>query len=182
MTVWYITLPPHSPIRLSVNFNLSRYCNAVFSSAANRDAWLFKPSRYPVELNTDVGYLIKTGYGTRHRIPEQLSAFSRSGGVLGDEGRSYMVVGDWTAVNDTDAQLVGAEVHDVIKLVMETKVDRKHRHHRRFTKYRSLQASVAAGDEVTANSLGKAYGWELDALKVRRHLDLPLVDIWYGIQ
>ncbi|PNY23351.1 Uncharacterized protein TCAP_06688 [Tolypocladium capitatum] len=165
LSVWYIALPPDSAVRLAVGFNSARLFNHVRGAVTNRDGWLWKPARHRLELRSDVGFLIKTGYGTRHRVPQQLEALARSGGVLGDEGRGFLVVGDWTTVNETDGMLLGVEVHDAIKMVMETKIDKEHAEHQRFGKYRSLQGTVAAGDEERARHLGQTYGWELDALK-----------------
>ncbi|KND94808.1 hypothetical protein TOPH_00240 [Tolypocladium ophioglossoides CBS 100239] len=165
LSVWYIALPPDSHIRLALGFNSARLFNYLRGAASNRDGWLWKPAQHRLELRSDVGYLIKTGYGTRYRVPEQLAAFAESGDVLGDEGRGFLVVGDWTTANETDAKLLGVEVHDAIKMVMETKMDKKYEEHQRFTKYRSLQGTVSAGDEERARHLGQSYGWELDALK-----------------
>ena len=69
-------------------------------------------------------------------------------------------------MNQTDANLIGATVHDAIKRVMETKIRGKIDDYPRLVKYRSLQARLQAGDEEEALKIGQSYGWELDALKV----------------
>ena len=162
----YSILPHDSAIRLALVFNVSRFFNFLRGATSNKDAWLWKPPKYTVDLKNDVGYLIKTGYGTRHRVAEQLAAFQATGGYLGKEGESFLVVGDWTTVNQTDANLIGATVHDAIKRVMETKIRGKIDDYPRLVKYRSLQARLQAGDEEEALKIGQSYGWELDALKV----------------
>lgn len=170
LAVWNVLLAPDSAIRLALHFNFSRLYKAVRNATVNRDGWLQRRAQYVVDLREDVGYLIKTGYGTRHRVPAQLAAFVEAGALLGEEGRSYLVVGDWTAVNETDAALLGADIHDAIKMVMDTKVDERHIDHHRFAKYRSLQEAVDAGDEDLANHIGQGFGWELDALKVANYV------------
>jgi hypothetical protein len=165
LSIWFLILPPESPIRLAIYFNLSRFR----SSYTSQDAYLNSPSTlHPVDLSTDVGYLIKTGYGTRHRVPEQLEAYRQAGDLLGQEGRSYIVVGDWTAVNATDeAATLGATVHDALDMVLQAKLGSEYESLPRFVKYRELQRAVSEQDEEKASALGKSFGWELDALKVR---------------
>lgn len=168
LNISYLVLPPDSAIRLAIGFNTSRVFNFLSGSAINRDAWLRRSGKYSVALRSDVGYLIKTGYGTRHRVPAQLEAFAQTGGILGDEGRSFMVVGDWTTANETDAKLLGVQVHDAIHMMMvENKVEKPMQQHARFLKYRTLQGTVDSGDEAEARKIGQKFGWELDALKVR---------------
>ncbi|KAK2606151.1 hypothetical protein QQS21_003434 [Conoideocrella luteorostrata] len=159
LTIWYITLPPDSSVVLAVNFNAYRLSDAL--RLTSRDAWLHGPGKYPVHLPSEVGYLIKTGYGTRSRVREQIAAFAVKGGVLGDEGRDFLVVGDWTGARSSP----GVEIHDAVRLVMESNVGRDFGEHHRFGKYRSLQGAVLAGDDEKAEELGRKFGWELDALK-----------------
>ncbi|KAF4453857.1 glycosyltransferase family 31 [Fusarium austroafricanum] len=181
----YSILPHDSAIRLAFVFNFSRFFNFLRGAATDRDAWLRKSPRYSVDLKNDVGYLIKTGYGTRHRVPEQLAAFEATGGYLGKEGESFLVVGDWTMVNQTDAKLIGVTVHDAIKRVMETKVRGKIDDYPRLVKYRSLQARLQAGDEEEALKIGQSYGWELDALKFIMGMEMIYKELprkkWYII-
>lgn len=162
LTVLFVALPPDSPVVLAVVFNGGRLRSAL-SFLGDRDAWLRARARHPVHLASEVGCLIKTGYGTRHRVREQLSAFAVRGGVLGDEGRDYLVVGDWEANGTADS---GARAVDAVGLVMRDARLAEMADHERFGKYRSLRAAVEAGDEVRAAELGARFGWELDALKV----------------
>lgn len=164
LTVLFVALPPDSPAVLAVVFNSARLGSAL--RPGDRDAWLRERVRYPVHLASEVGCLIKTGYGTRHRVREQLGAFAVKGGVLGDEGRDYLVVGDWEAANGTAGGGLGAAVVDAVGLVMRDERVAEFADHVRFGKYRSLSGAVEAGDEVRAGELGAKFGWELDALKV----------------
>lgn len=167
LLLWSIVIPLDSPIRLAVYFNVARARAAI---QPDRDAYLGQPARYPLNVTGDVGYLVKTGFGTRDRVPRQLAAFARTGGLLGEEGRDFVVVGDWTTVNDTDAALVGVQVYDAIRLVIDHKLGAAHEGAPRVAKYRKLQEAIARGDDATALDIGRRFGWELDALKVRARL------------
>lgn len=173
LSIAYIVLPPDSSIRLALRFNAARASKAVREGIEDKDAWLRLPAPYELDLREDVGYLIKTGYGTRHRVPLQLAALAGSydGGLLGAEGKDYVVVGDWTTVDDKDAKKIGVPVHDVLKTVREYG-DGDWRAHHRFKKYQTLQSAITAGDEETALGIGRSVGWELDALKVSGRLDV----------
>lgn len=166
LTLFYTILPPDSAIRLALNFNSKRLVNSVRGAATDRDAWLRKPARFPVDLRNDVGYLIKTGYGTRHRVPEQLRALGKTGDFIGEEAQNFLVVADYTTVNETDAKRIGVPVHDAIKKIMDSKIEKRMEDYPRFVKYKSLQEQIDAGNEEKANYIGKTFGWELDALKV----------------
>ena len=169
--VSFIVLPPDSSVRLAVTFNTQRASNYLRSKAGDRDEWLTDPQLWPGAVD-DTAFLVKTGYGTRHRIPGQLAAFQRTGGMLGygqrkqGQEQSFIVVGDWTGVNETDNAALGVDVVDAVGMVMGMKSLKGMRSHPRFEKYRTLQAAVQAGDEEEALKTARRYGWELDALKV----------------
>ncbi|TFB06505.1 hypothetical protein CCMA1212_001845 [Trichoderma ghanense] len=171
LSTTYHLLPHDSHVRLSVNFNASRFWNALRASATDRDAWLRqRPAPYPLSLRDDVGYLIKTGYGTRHRLPALIEAFGRTGDILGDEHQNFIVVGDWTPTNRTaDGQ---PSMYNIVDMLMETKLDPSLQGHPRLSKYRSLQEAIDSGDEGEANKLGQEFGWELDALKFIMGMEL----------
>ncbi|KAL6868604.1 glycosyltransferase family 31 protein [Trichoderma novae-zelandiae] len=171
LSTTYLLLPHDSHIRLSISFNASRLWNAFRASATDRDAWLRqRPAPYPLSLRDDVGYLIKTGYGTRHRLPALIEAFSRTGDILGEGNQSFIVVGDWTPTNQTADGVPG--VYDVVNMLMETKLDASLQSHPRLSKYRSLQEAIDSADEDRANELGQEFGWELDALKFIMGMEL----------
>ncbi|KAH8180096.1 fringe-like domain-containing protein [Sarocladium implicatum] len=190
LSVWYILLPLDSPLRLAIYFNASRlrsYLTHRLSPSSARDAYLTttNPS-YPLDLSSDIAYLVKTGYGTRHRLPEQLDAFRQTGDLLGQEGRDFLVVGDWTAANATDqAAELGATVHDALSMVLQSKLGQDYEHSPRFVKYQDLQRAIELGDETKATELGKSFGWELDALKFVLGMDLLYDEMpskkWYII-
>lgn len=169
---WHLFLWPDSTVRLAVHFNTNRLYNTLRASLIDKDGWLRKPGRYPIDLKSDVGYLIKTGYGTRDRIPSQIKAFAAAGDFLGAENESFIVVGDWTTVNQTDARRLGVEVHDAIQIFMDTKIQTNLRNHHRLQKYGGLQRAIQSGDEDWALHIGQTFGWELDALKFIMGLEL----------
>ena len=76
LSVWYLILPPDSPLRLAIYFNVSRLRSFTIrhsspSYYSYRDAYLYaSPPPHPLDISSDIGYLIKTGYGTRNRVPE----------------------------------------------------------------------------------------------------------------
>jgi hypothetical protein len=170
---------------MAVHFNTHRAYNAVRAALINKDGWLNQPAMYPIDLEHEVGYLIKTGYGTRSRIPGQLEALSSTSGFIGKEGEGFLVVGDWTAIHQGDNEALGVDVYDTIKAFMETKITGKLRGHFRLQKYIGLQKAIESGDEDYAVHIGKAYGWELDALKFIAGLELLYEKIpnkkWYMI-
>lgn len=87
---------------------------------------------------------------------------------MGDEGKDFLVVGDWTTVDEKDAKAIGVPVHDVLKTVPEYgDEDEDWKRHPRFKKYLSLQNHIEKGDEKKALEFAQSIGWELDALKVR---------------
>ncbi|KAG6007271.1 hypothetical protein E4U21_006189 [Claviceps maximensis] len=198
LTTWYLIQPPDSAVVLALHFNAWRLSHALGLD----DVTLSEDGggrKYSVHIPSEVGCLIKTGYGTRHRVREQLRAFAVEGGVLGDEGRDFLVVGDWShkrrskqgeeedddeeesrvdkrrrKMERTKDQDLGVkEIHDVVGLVMESdEHGREWAEHDRFGKYRSLRGAVDAGDEAKAEDLGRRYGWELDALKFIKGMDM----------
>ncbi|KAG5978124.1 hypothetical protein E4U55_006366 [Claviceps digitariae] len=190
LTTWYLVQPPDSPVVLALHFNAWRVRRALGLDGVT--LWADDGGgggggggKYPVHIPSEVGCLIKTGYGTRHRVREQLRALAVEGGVLGDEGRDFLVVGDWshkgrerrgedeeTEEEEEQQDLGVKEIHDVVGLVMDSDVGRAWAEHNRFGKYRSLRGAVDAGDEAKAEHLGRKYGWELDALKFIKGMDM----------
>ncbi|KAG5924932.1 hypothetical protein E4U42_004503 [Claviceps africana] len=204
LMTWYFSRPPDSPVVLAVRFNVWRVRHALGLEGGTLPVEGGGGEKYPVHIPSEVGCLIKTGYGTRHRVREQLRAFAVQGGLLGDEGRDFLVVGDWShggrdrgrgKAEDGDGDGGGdkhkgrdlgvREIHDVVGLVMESDVGRALGEHERFGKYRSLRGAVDAGDEAAAEALGREYGWELDALKFIKGMDMAYRHMphkkWYMI-
>ena len=100
-----------------------------------------------------------------------LSAYAMTGDMLmtgnGSPRRKerFVVMGDWTSVDETDTETLGVEVVDAIATVMGRKELKKKANHPRLDKYRALQKAVEAGD---ARGPGLRVRFRILALR-RRH-------------
>ncbi|GKT40283.1 uncharacterized protein ColSpa_00464 [Colletotrichum spaethianum] len=155
----YLILPYDNPLVLAFRFNFSGLQLWFRGSGIEKDAWLYKPAKYPIEYRTDVGLLIKTGYGTRHRLAAQLEAFD----LTTENADAFVVVGDWTP--RADSKIGGVEVQDAIGGVMAMPEMRSHHDAPKFQEYLALKEAVQNGDDAKATEIGKSFGWDLDALK-----------------
>ncbi|OBR04823.1 Glycosyltransferase family 31 [Colletotrichum higginsianum IMI 349063] len=156
----YLVLPYDNPLVLAFRFNFSGLQLWLRGSGVEKDAWLYEPARFPIEYRNDVGLLIKTGYGTRHRLAAQLEALDLT---PDDADDAFVVVGDWTPREG--GKLAGVTVHDAIGGVMAMPEMRSHHDAPKFKEYLSLKDAVQAGDDAKATEIGKSFGWDLDALK-----------------
>jgi hypothetical protein len=125
--------------------------------------WLTRPAAYPVDWREHVGIIMKTGFGTRHRIPAWFEAVREVGDVV--------VIADFATkageqyVSARDGQQV--PVHDVIRPVIEQGVGSGgDQQELRVGKYQNMSGAIAWGDADGAQDMSKAFGWELDAMKV----------------
>ncbi|KAK1990960.1 family 31 glycosyltransferase [Colletotrichum falcatum] len=175
----YLLLPYDNPLVLALRFNFSGLQLWFRGSGVDKDAWLYEPASYPVDYDADVGLLIKTGYGTRHRLPAQLEVL----GLAAEDADSFVVVGDWTPPDG--GKMEGVDVHDAIGGVMALPEMKSHLDAPRFKEYLALKDAVRDGDEAKATEVGKTFGWELDALKFIWGLDYVYANLppkkWYVI-
>ncbi|GKT89528.1 glycosyltransferase family 31 [Colletotrichum tofieldiae] len=155
----YLVLPYDNPLVLAFRFNFSGLQLWFRGSGVEKDAWLYEPARYPIEYSTDVGLLIKTGYGTRRRLAAQLEAF----GLTTENADAFVVVGDWTPREG--GEIAGVQVHDAIDGVMAMPEMRSHHDAPKFKEYLALREAVQNGDDAKATEIGTSFGWDLDALK-----------------
>lgn len=126
--------------------------------------WLSKPAAYPVNWKEDVGFIMKSGFGTRDRIPPWLEAVRE----LGD----LVIIADYATkagehyVYAKDGRHMPA--HDVVGTLFDqgvfTDAELKHP---RAEKYRNMSGAIARGDAEAAMKMSQDFGWELDAMKVR---------------
>lgn len=160
-TVLFLVLPYDNPLVLAIRFNVASLENWMRGDGIAKDAWLYQPARWPIDYREDVGLLIKTGYGTRHRLAAQLEALD----LTPEDTDAFVVVGDWTpSGNGTYA---GVPVQNAVGGLMEMPEMRRHRDHPKFREYLSLRHAIEKGDDAVAMEVGKNFGWDLDALKVR---------------
>lgn len=161
-------LPYDNPLLLSLRFTTHRL-GAWLRPAGDHEAWVFRPPRHPVDIDADAALVIKTGYGTQHRLPAQLDALGLFGaGRSSSSNRgleeSTVVIGDFSAVHRQNGHRV--EVHDMVAATLATDALAGLQDTERVDKFRKLRQAIRIGDEDEARDIGQRFGWELDAMKV----------------
>lgn len=186
LAVCYYFLPYDSTLRLSVRFNSQRVVNTFAQPPKSLEAWTLAPlgnasspsnslpagGRHLPALYDDVGVILKTGYGTQHRVGAQIDALGLRPHSIDVD--NMVVIGDWAGevmYGDKGQQIT---VHDVIAPVLDSGILGSRANCARAEKYRALAAAVRAGDDAEAMRISKAVGWELDAMKVRKK------NLWCG--
>ena len=121
------------------------------------------PGTYPVEIS-EVGMIIKTGYGTRDRLQARLATLGEGWNVV-----NTIIAGDYASTKTRQGDLLKntdeMEVHDVLEgLLDDEAVDQDSR---RMILYRRLQKAIEGLDvEEEIPDDVRGMGWELDILKV----------------
>ncbi|KAK0636624.1 hypothetical protein B0T17DRAFT_483723 [Bombardia bombarda] len=171
-------LPYDHPIRLAVYFNLSSLSSFLFTTTDNR--WISRPPLYPFNWSEDIGVILKSGFGTQHRIAAWLDAVQTVGDVLivadfeTKQGGHYShpQTGQTLPVHDAVALTLGGGALPSSLLT-----------HPRVEKYAKLWAAINGGDLDEARVMCKSFGWELDAMKFISSLELAYRDMppkkWY---
>lgn len=153
--------PPRSFFRFQHNVIQDYYQNVLPS-----DSWLYKPQPYPIDPNNDIGIIVKTGFGTRKRISAALQALSNESFFA-----DTIVVQDFPLLDDqrnfTLANGKEVPVIDIIGWNLERGALKGQEQQERVMKYSTLAEAVEGEEWMLADGLGKAMGWELDAMKVR---------------
>lgn len=155
-------LPYDSEYRLYLNM---RVRESRWTPRPSDLKWLARPPAYPVNWREDVGFIMKSGFGTQHRIPAWLEAVRELGDVVliadfaTKPGAHYIYAKDGRQM----------PVHDVVGAMLEQRVfsDAKLESSPRVEKYRNMSATIARGDAEAAKEMSKQFGWELDAMKAR---------------
>ncbi|KAI0126030.1 hypothetical protein BJ170DRAFT_672246 [Xylariales sp. AK1849] len=158
----YILSPYDSTVRSGFRFQkklVSDYIQHNYPS----DKWLFRAQRYPIDPVQDIGILLKTGYGTRKRVPKALAA-------LGNEtfDSDILILQDYPLLNGqayTSPNGKNIPVVDIIGWMLETKKLKGKEHVERITKYQHLADAIDAEEWFVSDGLSKSMGWELDAMK-----------------
>lgn len=127
--------------------------------------WMSRRAAYPVNWREDVGFIMKSGFGTQHRIPAWLEAVRELGDVVliadfaTKPGAHYVYAKDGRQI----------PVHDVVGTMLEQRVfsGAELASSPRLEKYRNMSAAIARGDANAAKEISKQFGWELDAMKAR---------------
>ncbi|KAI2629486.1 glycosyltransferase family 31 protein [Xylaria nigripes] len=161
--VIYTTSSYDSSLRAFFRFqtNLIAY---HYQSQRPSDAWLYRKQRYPIDPDHDVGLIIKTGYGTKHRMPATLRALSNQSFFP-----DIVVVQDFPLLPEQDEYRLTTSkpihVVDILGWNLERGALKGKEHLERFYKYRNLADAIEAEEWALADGLGRAIGWELDAMK-----------------
>ncbi|KAI8956759.1 glycosyltransferase family 31 protein [Daldinia sp. FL1419] len=160
---------PRSFFRFQHNVMQDYYQNALPS-----DSWLFKPQPYPIDPSNDIGIVIKTGFGTKKRIPAALQALSSE-----NLNADTIVVQDFPLFPDQKNYTLanGKEVPiiDIIGWNLERGSLNGQEQQERVMKYATLAEAVDGEEWMLADTLGKDMGWELDAMKFLPSLEY----IWH---
>ncbi len=182
----YHMLPYDSTLRLSVRFNSQRVVNTLAAPPRSLESWILAPSTsWPLDsvaattsakgkaggrrlpaLYDDVGVVVKTGYGTQHRVAAQIEALRLQPHAA--DAANVLVIGDWEGevIYTTPAGRPHAiPVHDVVAPVLDSGVLGARASCARAEKYRSLAAAVRTGNDAAARHISETAGWELDAMK-----------------
>ncbi|CAK7199889.1 hypothetical protein SEUCBS139899_002575 [Sporothrix eucalyptigena] len=125
---------------------------------------------YPVDLVQDVALIIKSGYGTKDRLPGTLKFV---GGDDHDKNglrfESILLVADFaTQPGGHYNCCAGLElpVHDVVlQTIHSAPLADTAARPRHVENYARLQAALAKNDDKLAQSLSHDFGWQLDAMK-----------------
>jgi hypothetical protein len=163
--VIYVTSPYDSSLRAFFRFQHNELQN-FYQGQHPSDGWLFKKPRYPVDADKDIGVVIKTGYGTKYRMPPALRALSNESfypDIL--VVQDFPVLPEQKHYNLTNGKDVS--VVDILGWNLRRGALKGREHLERIYKYKNLADAVEAEEWVLSEGLGKAIGWELDAMKVR---------------
>ncbi|KAI0889435.1 glycosyltransferase family 31 protein [Annulohypoxylon maeteangense] len=134
------------------------------------DSWLFKPQRYPIDPNNDIAIIVKTGFGTKRRVPAALRALSNESFYA-----DTIVTQDFPLLPDqknyTFANGKEVPVIDIIGWNLERGALKGLEQQERVMKYANLADAVDGEEWMLADGLGKDMGWELDAMKFLSSLE-----------
>src|SRR4051812_9633071 len=89
----FVSLPHDNSLWLALRFNFGRlrgYMHSFSTDGSQPDL----SARFAANTTEDVGIIIKTGYGTRHRLPGALEALES-----GLDSRDILVVADFSSGN-----------------------------------------------------------------------------------
>lgn len=156
-----LIFPPDNPLLLAIHW-LQVCLSSIFTSTSETDARILASSGpHPADFVSRVGILVKTGYGTRERLPAQLEAH----GLGKWDPERVVVVGDFAR----EVELSGGKgyVRDAVGELTEYLTPMGLENEPRLRKYRALWEAIKYGHEEAAQEIGANVGWELDALKVR---------------
>jgi hypothetical protein len=160
LLVTYLSTPYDSSFRAFYRFHR----NTLQGYLANRHSWISSAGLHPVDIERNVGVIIKTGYGTRQRVPKLLAAIAEEKFVT-----DTIVVQDYPVGLEAQYTWPNGDVVptiDAIGWLIQNDLLKEQEHSARLSKYSSVVEAIQAQDWAHAEELSRAVGWELDAMKV----------------
>ncbi|SPQ21513.1 51df190b-7808-476b-a99f-dffb60a7d76f [Thermothielavioides terrestris] len=163
----WLVLPYDSAVRLAFRFNFKRLEAAWTTRPSER--WVYAqppPSSANFDLGRDVLVVLKTGYGTKDRVPAWFDALSNVNAF-----RDVLIIADYEGQ--------GAQGDEDYPYSFKYRGERL----RRIRKYNELSEAISEGDEALALQHCKSFGWELDAMKFMSGLEMAYQEFpdkkWY---
>ncbi|KAK4152477.1 regulator of volume decrease after cellular swelling-domain-containing protein [Chaetomidium leptoderma] len=162
----WLVLPYDNAVRLAFRWNAKKLKAALISPSSER--WVYAPPEYPVDLGRDVVVIVKTGYGTKDRVPAWLDAL----GSL-NEFQDIIIIADSEGhIGFADkSHDDGLHVHDAVGHSLRLHLG-AYKDHPRVKKYHQLAEALYKGDEALALEHCRSFGWELDAMKFISGLEM----------
>ncbi|KAK3941816.1 family 31 glycosyltransferase [Diplogelasinospora grovesii] len=157
--VWE-SLPYDNPILLLVRFASRQVLPFLRTPLGDNDNWVFDHPPFPVRFDQDVGFIVKTGYGTQTRIPAQLDALD----LLpdGSAAENLLVIADFAAGLSRNGHSI--EIHDSIAVLAANQALTTFHGSERLLKYNNLTAAIKSRTKAV-DEISRDVGWELDAMK-----------------
>ncbi|KAI1169826.1 family 31 glycosyltransferase [Nemania sp. FL0916] len=161
--VIYVTSPYDGSLRAFFRFQ-KNVVTDYYQSQLPSDGWLYRKQHYPIDPNKDIGLIVKTGYGTKHRMPLALQALKNESFTP-----DIIVVQDFPVIPEQHRYNVtenkSIEVVDILGWNLGRGALKGREHLERIYKYKNLADAVDEEEWVLSEGLGRAIGWELDAMK-----------------
>ncbi|KAH8650133.1 hypothetical protein BX600DRAFT_483986 [Xylariales sp. PMI_506] len=159
--VIYTLSPWDSAIRSGLRWQ-GTITTDYFQHIKPNDKWLFKEPKHPINPAEDVAIVIKTGYGTRKRVPKLLKALTHE-----SFDAELVIIQDYPVnkhqpVTKPNGKPVPAV--DIIGWMLETN-KLADKNSERIMKYERLVEALEVEDYFMSDVLAKGLGWELDAMK-----------------
>jgi hypothetical protein len=155
------SLPYDSPILLLVRFASRQVLSFLRTPLGDNNNWVFDHPSFPVRFDQDVGFIVKTGYGTQTRIPAQLDALDLLSG--GGTAENLLVIADFAAGLSRNGHSI--EIHDSIAVLAANQALTTFHGSERLLKYNNLTAAIKSRTKAV-DEISRDVGWELDAMKV----------------
>lgn len=159
----WLGLPYDHPIRLAVQFHINNAVRAWQVQIFDLHGPQFGlTTNFPISLPEDVAVVLKSGFGTKDRIPAWLGAHEGVG--FGD----VVLIADFaTRLGEGFGFQEGnLSVGDMVMETRETGAFPIDYRHPRLGKYDELRDAISQGKLDVARDLSADFGWELDAMKV----------------